>query len=266
MKSVMNRVLVLTKNIFTERELQNKLQLLDYEVYCSARLLDECIEKQYHTEFLNFFQYVILSESINVSELATLVAFFEPLSLKVIRKVGTKIMESDQHYLKKGLLNALISTNDSLDELRESLSLLSSSTEQSVEYTSASSIKQLSQSSTIFQANILQSSFQKSEETLYLELLYCLSNKESRIISILIKAGNQVVSREELCRELWGETPNHSHLASLSNSIKKIKAKFEKSPLKVSAIHTLWGRGYHIDQELLNKVKSSEELTHFLTV
>ena len=259
----MDRVLVLTKNILTERELQNKLQLLNYEVYCSTRLFNECIEQEYTLDLFQLFQYVILSESISDSELVKLTNFFKPLSLSIIRKVGTKVTEIDQHYLEIGLLNAIISINDSLDELRECLSSLGSLGEQSVEPLEDHSKIQVSRSVTAFQPQLFQNSKNEMNDILiYLEVLQRLSHTETKIMAILIEAGNQIVSREMICRELWKEDANNSHLASLSGTISRIKTKFQQTPLKGTAIHTFWGRGYRLDKELLIKLQSDEILTH----
>lgn len=263
----MDRVLVLTKNILTERELQNKLQLLNYEVYCSTKLFNECIEQKYNLDLFKLFQYVILSESISESELTKLTTFFKPLSLSIIRKVGTKVTEIDQHYLEIGLLNAIISTKDSLDELRECLSSLGALVEQSDEHIKERTEIQLSRSVTSLQPHLFQNSKNdRSDVPLYLEVLQRLSHTEAKIMAILINAGNQIVSREEICRELWREDANKSHLASLSSTISRIKTKFDKTPLKGSAIHTFWGKGYCIDKELFRKLESDEILKRSILV
>lgn len=264
---VMDRVLILTKNILTERELQNKLQLLNYEVYCSTKLFDECLQQDYKSDFFKLFQFVILSESISEFELTKLTTCFKHLPMSIIRKVGTKVTEIDQHYLEIGLLNAVISTKDSLDELRECLSSLGSLMEQSKECPNDSNIVQLSRSVTSLQPHLLQKSEQRvNDASLYLEVLQRLSETESKVMAILINAGNQIVSRNTICQELWGEDANKSHLASLSSTITRIKVKFTRTPLKATAVHTLWGKGYQIDQELLFKVKSDDILTRFISL
>lgn len=260
----MDRILILTKNILTEQDLQHKLQLLNYEVYCSTKILEDCLQQQYNSDFFKLFQYVILSESICESEVTRLTSHFNHVPLlTVIRKVGLKVTEIDQHYLEIGVLNAIISTNDSLDELRECLYSLGAFSNQNEDFFKENNESQLSRSVTSLQPHSLQKAENRINDLpIYLEAVQCLSQSESKIISILIKAGNQIVSRETICQELWGEDANKSHLASLSSTITRIKTKFEKTPLSSSAIHTLWGRGYRIDKELLIKLQSDEILTH----
>lgn len=89
----MDRILILTKNILIEQELQHKLQLLNYEVYCSVRLFDELIHQETTSIFLNVFQYVIISESICESEVARLSSALNDSSFKIIRKVEKKSLK-----------------------------------------------------------------------------------------------------------------------------------------------------------------------------
>ncbi|MGM0338797.1 winged helix-turn-helix domain-containing protein [Candidatus Enterococcus murrayae] len=257
----MDRVLILTKNILIEQELQHKLQLLNYEVYCSVRLFDELIHQETTSIFLNVFQYVIISESICESEVARLSSALNDSSFKIIRKVEKKVTEVDQHFLETGLLNAIISTKDSLDELRECLSVLNSLTEKNVERLSEKKLSQFSRSASLLKAPSLQISENNIDDTAaYHDVMLHLSHTESRLVSILVKAGNKIVSREAICQELWKEGPTKSHLASLSSTITRVKIKFKKTPLKGTAIHTIWGKGYRVDQELLRIVESGDIL------
>lgn len=258
----MDRVLILTKNILIEQELQNKLQSLNYEVYCSVRLFDELMHQENTSIFFNIFQYVIISESICESEVVRLSSTLSDSSFKIIRKVEKKVTEVDQNFFETGFLNAIISTKDSLDELRECLSVLNSLTEKSVERLNERKLSQFSRSASLLQDPSLQISKNRFDDTsAYREVLLHLSHTESRLVSILVKAGNQIISREAICQELWREGPTKSHLASLSSTITRVKVKFKKAPLKGSAIHTIWGKGYRIDQELLRIVESDDTLT-----
>lgn len=48
----MNQVLILTKNILAEQDIQLKLQTLNYEVYCSTRLLKKNNDERLTENFL----------------------------------------------------------------------------------------------------------------------------------------------------------------------------------------------------------------------
>ncbi|AYQ24787.1 helix-turn-helix domain-containing protein [Enterococcus avium] len=94
----------------------------------------------------------------------------------------------------------------------------------------------------------------------FLEVLHHLSQTETKILFILIQAGNKVVTRETICHQIWNEEVNKSHLASLSSTITRIKNKFQQTNLTHKAIQTLWGKGYRINPELLDRIQKNEAL------
>lgn len=116
-------------------------------------------------------------------------------------------------------------------------------------------------------SNYLQGSGKYNEiNRRIIETLHRLSQTESKILSILIEAGNQVVTREEICHKVWNEDVTKSHLASLSSTVTRIKTKFEQGNLEKIAIHTLWGKGYRINQNLLNHLQGEELLKSIVSV
>jgi len=255
----MNQVLILTKNILAEQEIQQKLQALNYEVYCSARILETSRKQLEVLEFFNFFQYVILSETICESEIKELVPLLRKYSIRIIRKVEAKVTELDHQYLEEELINAIISNEDSVDELRECLyTLKNQRNEQSYE---ERKYVQLSDKVSLIRPNVLKKETASPEDNYqFLEVLHHLSTTETRILSILLQAGNQVVTRETICHQIWNEDVNKSHLASLSSTVTRIKNKFETTNLANKAIQTLWGKGYRINPELLDRIQKNDTL------
>ncbi|MBO0453777.1 helix-turn-helix domain-containing protein [Candidatus Enterococcus murrayae] len=253
----MNQVLILTKNILAEQEIQQKLQALNYEVYCSSHALETFSQHRETLDFFSFFQYVILSETICESEVMELVPLLRNYSLRVIRKVEAKVTEMDHKYLEEELLNAIISNEDSVDELRECLYALKlqPNDQETKRYV------QLSDKVSLIRPNALQKSVLSPEENYqFLEVLHHLSQTETKILYILIQAGNKIVTREAICHQIWNEDVNKSHLASLSSTVTRIKTKFETTSLPNKAIQTLWGKGYRINPELLDRIKKNETL------
>ncbi|MDT2659424.1 helix-turn-helix domain-containing protein [Enterococcus hulanensis] len=255
----MNQILILTKNILTEQEIQQKLQALNYEVYCSARMLETSRQQIEAMEFFKFFQYVILSETICESEIMELVPLLRKNAIRIIRKVESKVTEMDHQYLEEALIHAIISNEDSVDELRECLyALKNQRNEQSYENRK---YVQLSDKVSLIRPNVLQKEVHTPEDNYqFLEVLHHLSTTETRILSILLEAGNQVVTRETICHQIWNEDVNKSHLASLSSTVTRIKTKFETTNLANKAIQTLWGKGYRINPELLDRIQKSDTL------
>ncbi|WP_137663320.1 helix-turn-helix domain-containing protein [Enterococcus hulanensis] len=255
----MNQVLILTKNILTEQEIQQKLQALNYEVYCSARILETSCQQLGTSDFFRFFQYVILSETICESEIMELVPLLRKSAIRIIRKVESKVTEMDHQYLEEALIHAIISNEDSVDELRECLyALKNQRNEQSYENRK---YVQLSDKVSLIRPNVLQKETITPEDNYqFLEVLHHLSTTETRILSILLEAGNQVVTRETICHQIWNDDANKSHLASLSSTVTRIKTKFETTNLANKAIQTLWGKGYRINPELLDRIQKSDTL------
>lgn len=251
----MCQILILTKNILAEQKIQQKLQTLNYEVCCSTLLL-ECYWEQKRLDFINTFQYVILSESICGSEVTELVSLLKKISIGIIRKVEAKLTEADQQCLEKGQINAIITTADSVDELRECLHNLMRKNNQTVD---KHKVISLSGKVSLIDSHSMQELGLELEETeRIIEAFYRLSQTEIRVLSVLIEAGNQVVTREELCFRIWNEKSNKSHLSSLSSTITRIKHKFEQTGLEQAVIKTLWRKGYLINQELLEKIQKDE--------
>ena len=255
----MNQVLILTKNILAEQEIQQKLQSLNYEVFCSARVLEHSIRQIGSADFFKYFQYVILSETICESEVIEIIQHINDPSIRIIRKVEAKVTEKDHQYFEEAVLHAIISNEDSVDELRECLYALKN--HQNVETYDYESKKfvQLSDKVSLIKPNVLQKTLVSPEENYqFLEVLHHLSQTETKILFILVQAGNKVVTRETICHQIWNEEVNKSHLASLSSTITRIKNKFQQTNLTHKAIQTLWGKGYRINPELLDRIQKNE--------
>ena len=255
---LMNQVLILTKNILAEQEIQQKLQALNYEVFCSAHFFEKCTQKVEHLEFFKFFQFVILSETICESEIMALVPLLEGHSIRVIRKVEAKVTEVDQEYLEQERLSAIISNEESVDELRECLYSLKNEREKEPMRENRKFVHLSNKVSMIHPQNNQNGEIASDDDYQFLEVLHHLSQTETKILFILIQAGSKVVTRENICHLIWNEDVNKSHLASLSSTITRIKNKFEQTNLSHKAIQTLWGKGYRINPELLERIQRNE--------
>ncbi|MGM0301007.1 hypothetical protein IGI66_000590 [Enterococcus sp. AZ048] len=259
----MNKVLVLTKNILAEQEIQRKLQLLNYEVLCSAKVFERCSQQAEPLDFFDFFQYVILSETICESEVMFLVSLLENHPIRIIRKVETKVTAKDHEYLENDRLHAVISNDDSMDELRECLYILKHPPVETDVPCETKKYVQLSNKVSLIRPAALQEEWNVASATdnyQFLEVLHQLSQTEAKILFILIQAGNKVVTREYLCHQVWNEEGNKSHLASLSSTVTRIKGKFEKTSLRNKAIQTLWGKGYRLNPELLDMIQKNDSM------
>lgn len=261
----MNRVLILTKNILAEQETQQKLQVLNYEVYCSASVFEYCSQQSTNLDLFKYFPFIILSESLCESEITKVLPLVKEYPIRVIRKVETELTELEQTYLNSEMLHAIISTKDSSDELRECLYKLKKDLEGNEDHSMNDKVVQLSGKVSLLHSQSLKATELSTEEALKLnDAMHRLSQTETKILAILMNAGNHIVTRETICQKVWNEEPSNSHLASLSNTISRIRTKFEHVDIGKEAIHTMWGRGYRINQELLTKIQKDESINRFL--
>lgn len=266
MNDIMNQILILTKNVLSEQEIQKKLQLLNYEVFCSAIDIENIQEKRIQ-DFSDYFQYVIISETICESEMTYLVSLFADLSINIIRKLESRIATAIKSYSENPDLGAIISNDDSTDELRECLFSLKYYEKEEI---ASHSIKKFTQTSSKSIPKNSDSALHMGkgisieDKSRYIESLHRLSQTEGRILSILVNAEDNVVTRDDICRQVWGEDSSKSHLVAISNATTRIKMKFERTNLAKQAIHTFWGKGYKIDQELLGVIKENEVLNNII--
>lgn len=126
----MKPMLILTKNLVLEQELQQQLQHLSYEVFCSVELL-ECLKASRHQKntttdtlqrYLLNYQAIILSETIADSEIRELLPILKSEKWGLLRKLGTKPNANEEEQLHSlGVIDWLV-VDHSIDYLREQLS------------------------------------------------------------------------------------------------------------------------------------------------
>ena len=225
----MKPFLILTKNVLFEQPLQNRLQCLGYEVYCSKLLFDKLLHKFDEEQIDRKFAAVIISETISDNEAKQLFLNLSKMSC-FIRKTSIEPDEEEQKMIKKIGFYDWISESQSIDRLREYVvhNLVSMNHEKE-------------------QARLI---FNKEGEVKQDELraiLHVLSKKETAFFEKLLNSNDETVSRTEMSRAIWGDGPNSSQLAQMSIIAKRIRWKLKEmeSALVVEAI---WGKGYHLKQ------------------
>ncbi|MGM0169731.1 hypothetical protein IGI39_004798 [Enterococcus sp. AZ135] len=212
-------VIILTKNILIEKELQAKLQRLNYEVFCCSNLfyLTKLQEKIF--SIINYFDIVIFNETITENEMQQILAYL-PESKVILRK-----LEKESEIQLEGV-DGWISEQLTIEELRENLSQWG------------------------------KSPISQYEENKQMDKLLFLSSLERRTLEYLYQANGQIISREDLCAYLWKDGATKSRLAQLSLLIKKLRIAFKKSGVTGETIETSWGEGYQLTVIALNYYES----------
>ena len=219
----------MTKNVLFEQPLQNRLQCLGYEVYCSKLLFDKLLHKFDEEQIDRKFAAVIISETISDNEAKQLFLNLSKMSY-FIRKTSIEPDEEEQKMIKKIGFYDWISESQSIDRLREY-----------VVHNLASMNHEKEQARLIFnkEGEVKQDELRA--------ILHVLSKKETAFFEKLLNSNDETVSRTEMSRAIWGDGPNSSQLAQMSIIAKRIRWKLKEmeSALVVEAI---WGKGYRLKQ------------------
>ncbi|QZO08536.1 winged helix-turn-helix domain-containing protein [Enterococcus raffinosus] len=225
----MVRVLVLTKNILAEEIITNKLQHLNYEVFCSNSILDEIQMNGRVPDLVNHFPIIIIGETISSYEMELMLPKLKGRGQSILREVDHYFNEEERALLSEQGLSGIVQNSDSVEVLREQLA------EVATKYHGKS-----------FVPVAVEECFTEEEDKgLSAITLINLSSLELQVLEKLRSHPGEIVSRDELCMSLWGNV-SQSRLAQLSSLVKNIKLKLESLEVDQEVIQTIWGKGYRV--------------------
>ncbi|HEV7166353.1 MAG TPA: response regulator transcription factor [Micrococcaceae bacterium] len=72
-----------------------------------------------------------------------------------------------------------------------------------------------------------------------------LTAREFDLLAFFLRRPNQVFSREELIREVWGW--DFGDLSTVTVHVRRLREKIERDPTKPDLLRTVWGVGYRFD-------------------
>ena len=75
-----------------------------------------------------------------------------------------------------------------------------------------------------------------------------LGERELKIFKLLVERANEVVSRDDILDEVWGEDAFPSS-RTVDNFVLRLRKLFEPNPSEPTYIHTIWGVGYKFTPE-----------------
>lgn len=231
----MKQLIVLTKNIFAEMKLQEKLQLLGYEVFVSNYILEALLQKK-NLSCLNNFRIVIFGESVSNEEMIQILAML-PKNIFTFRIDEATPTAERKEFLESKGLNNWLQSNMSINELRETLADIIFC-EVVVEHESVG----------------LELTSQKLHN-----LVFSLSGREKRIFKLLLLADGQKLTRHELSTHLWNGEVTNSTLSQLSQSIKLIRRKMDRFKINKNLLQTEWRSGYALSSEIANNLDAETQ-------
>lgn len=217
----MRRILILTKNILSEMSFQEKLQKLNFEVYCSSYLLNRLLLNGDIKESVKDFDLVVVSELVADSELIQFSPRLSALKLPVFRKMDSPLLMEEEDYLSRLNLEGYIQESMNKEELRELINSVS-----------------------------VKEAVPNDKYTLPLTGKYKttitnlpLSNMEKEFLRTLYETEGGYLSREEASKAIWGKC-DRSTLSRLSMMKKSIENKLSRTNLPMPLFTTVWGKGY----------------------
>ncbi|EOH86398.1 winged helix-turn-helix domain-containing protein [Enterococcus pallens] len=232
----MQHVLILTKNTLSEENMVRKLQQLNFETFCSTDLLYH-LQQRTARSFLSYFQWVIFSETLCDEEVEQLLRQTKGQSLLTLRITESQPTEEEQTEWKNYGLTDWLLSEATFTAIREKISCLQKQLQKGM--VTGSQILNFPIIANAPGNNGLEA------------LIKSLSKTEKRVLQNLIQAhpGNDVLSRKDLCEQLWCDGETASNLSQLSCLINKLKRKLELHGISGESITTLWGRGYKLSNE-----------------
>ena len=225
-------VLLLTKSYSYEQDFVKKLNDLGYEVLCSNQvLLDlQSTDKEEFDSELDYFDTVILSETISDQEVATCLETLKLFRCRLIRKTITDLDEETREQWGKRGIEQFVSQEVSFEELREQMAV-------------RKPLEQKSKPSLVNEKDFDLENFD-----------YRLTKQEYRVFRLLKQSIGKCISRTEMCYFLWESTPSRAKESRLSGIIKSLKKKMSEHGLDETQLQTSWGNGYCLKKIVSKKV------------
>ncbi|MDO7798981.1 helix-turn-helix domain-containing protein [Enterococcus avium] len=225
----MGQILLLTKNTLIEQQFEQKLLRLGHEVLLSSLLIEGLLLDNIPSDFIKMFELVILSESIDNSETEDLLKKLTPFPLRVLRKSNEQIEEEIFQEWKELGIDDWIVINPDTELLREKVSC-----------------KRTIKAGKVVLLPTIKEKIPLSNIS--------LSAAESKLFMILYEQQNNILSREELCYEMWEREQSNSTMSQLSVMVKRLKDKLSKQNVEGPIIKTCWGKGYKLDESVYDQV------------
>ncbi|MEO1771096.1 MULTISPECIES: winged helix-turn-helix domain-containing protein [Enterococcus] len=236
----MYKVLILTKNILAEQQLQKQLQLLDYEVFCSK----ESFRNLKLLSITDFFPVIMLSETISNLEIEKFLPYIDQTNSLVVRLVMDEPNEEELRVWQELGVTGGLAKSLSFDGFREELVRL-----QNAFYKELHENKKL-ESPAI--DKIENRTMETSAGRIY------FSKKEERLFKMLLEAKGILIPRSDICAVLWSEGETDSNRSQLSCITTKIKNKFKAAGYQGDTIITKWGQGYGLNPDFYTYLSTDQ--------
>lgn len=236
----MTQILILTKNVSADEELEKMLKSLNYEVLISQQLYQSFSKRE--SALAQIFGIVIFSKTICDNEMERLLQTLKESQLKFLRE-DTKRPELEQEEYWRNLnINGWLVLNDSYHLLRETLYQLHQ-IEESVE---------------------IKNTAVKNDFSNLKKVVRSLPKNEKLVMKILYESKDSSITREEIAEKMWPQKVTNSRISQVAQLIQRIRQKFARFNLGKDFIVTNWGFGYQLDKKFYEIIQAQDLSVHVL--
>lgn len=234
----MTKILIVTKNLLAEQEIQAALQRSNDEVYCSVSLM---YKAEFCPQVIRHFSIVIFSDTISTKEFSKYYSHFKDNGLLIIRKGDREYLQASDYAILYEDIDEWIDLHSSTAEIVERLAELKNEQIQSIP--------------------TLEFEKMGAEiETESKRFLLCLSTNERKLLHYLYQANGETLSRERICQLIWEKEPSSSELSQLSSLANRIRIKLDAHNIDKDELITTWSKGYSLGEHLLDILRHSPSL------
>ncbi|MGM0216418.1 winged helix-turn-helix domain-containing protein [Enterococcus sp. AZ109] len=230
----MEPILILTKNLLVERRLQEQLQYLNYEVFCSTIMFHKLLKKGNHSLLVRDYRAIIFSETISNDEVCRLLNNLKGEEKIIFRKFPELPEEQEEEELTQLGISQWIWEEQSLNVLREKLAPSAPVSAEKVA--------------------VLFNKIKDAPKRLT-DFKKILTGKEYSIFECLSVNKGEVVSRQDLVDYIWAEPARQARLSQISIGVKTLNQKLLQIGFQDKSIETIWGKGYRLSPELWDYCK-----------
>lgn len=228
----MTRILVLTKNVLTELELQAQLQQLNYEVFVSSSIYTQLCYQMPITHEIQGFQLIMFSETLTDDEIKQAMPVLLESERPLVQRVDDEGVEDDEAASFREE-NGLIPCSRALS-LRECRQFL----EDLIKHEVSSFLEKESYRS--------ENRTLGGQRALPLLQHVSLTKIEHEILDVLYAAHGKLVTKEVLCDEVWGQSLTKSRQVQIYTCVGRLKDKLQALKPNILFIGTQRSIGYFL--------------------
>lgn len=229
-----------------EKQVQETLQLLNYEVYCSTEAYTSASQFPVH----RYFSIICISETFTNSETEHLLDTLDIEQALLIRLSAMKLEEKERSVFIDPRFQGCLSKKLPEEQLREELSDLKQV------YIASQQEKRAQRSLPMYKPDARSLDIAAGKVK--------FSKKEGKLFKKLLDLEGEYMTREALCEYLWEEGDNDSNRSQLSCLASKIKKKLKMTGYVGETIVTRWGGGYRLDIGFCNYMKAGATMNELL--